>query len=183
MIAAGDQVGHLTGAKYGSGRTNTHVNQYIQGSDWREFNQNLREGNILNAKQSLQARELDKLVASSPLKKPTVVYRGVSRYASNLVNLDVGDAFIDPSFMSTSIRPDVSHGFAGHDGVLMRILLPKGHKGAIIGLGDNLESSIRYEAELLLGRGTHLRVVGTSMEDVAGEGMIKVLDLEVVPNG
>jgi hypothetical protein len=79
-----------------------------------------------------------------------VTFRGVGYKAADLNNVKLGDTIHDAGFMSTSLDAEVSSHSFGKVGKLLQITIPKGTPA--------LRPS-DWEAEILLGPGTNLKVV------------------------
>jgi hypothetical protein len=128
------------------------------GSDY--INSILRMGPPEAASMYVGVRNLDGVVASSPaLTDPVTVFRG----AAFDMNASVGDVITDPGFVSTSLNPVRTAGFAlGTQSTLMQITVPAGEKAPYIG---GLSSS-RSEQEVLLGRDTSFQVTKVTNVDV-----------------
>jgi 8-oxo-dGTP pyrophosphatase MutT (NUDIX family) len=146
-------------------------------------------------------RPIDRAMEVSPLKKPVVLWRGGTIGAETELpegNL-VGREFDDPGFVATSAKESVASHFAvGDENGLMRLHVPEGI-GAI-GLspwpGPD-EDRHNDEAEVLLQRGLHFKVIGDTVEQrgfterwrrdpetgtekmVKEPRMVRVLDVEV----
>ena len=98
---------------------------------------------------------LDSYLSNATLKKPLIVYRGVSlKTASELESVPNGTIVNHPAYVSTSIDRDAAMEFAGSEDRLMEIRLPKGTTAAPIQSGpwDN-------EAEVLLARGSAFKKI------------------------
>ena len=118
-------------------------------------------------------------IDKSELTANTEVYRGVTgKHAGAIKSMSPGDTMVDHGFMSTSSSPSAASLFAEESGgttlTVMRVRVPAGTKAVPLskykaGLGD--------ERELLLQRGTKMRMTGRS---IIGSG-ISVIDMEVVP--
>jgi hypothetical protein len=114
---------------------------------------------------------IDQALAAAPLAEPLTVWRGLRNLGERIgVDLDadlVGATWTERSFPSTSIDPEVAAVFT--DDVLLRLHVPAG-VGAI--QLDSRPTSREHtrEAEVLLPRGLHLRVIGESEVPVGGDG-------------
>lgn len=139
------------------------------GSDY--INSILRMGPPEAASMFVGVRNLDGAVASSPpLTDPVTVFRG----AAFNMNASVGDVITDPAFVSTSLNPVRTAGFAlGTQSTLMQITVPAGEKAPYIG---NLSSS-RSEQEVLLNRGTSFQVTKVTNVDAGHQ----IVEAAVVP--
>ena len=91
-----------------------------------------------------------------PLPESLWVYRGSNLYEVDKSKIEPGYDFVDPAFMSTSLRPNIS--FGKHR---MRIFLPKGSKVLPI-LG---QSKIPSEKEIVLPPSSVIRVIEVEQKD------------------
>lgn len=136
---------------------------------------------------------MDRAFAASSLTSDVALWRSVKRAEAVFGDSkDWPDDFsgfewTDPAFVSTSHSADLAavHGAGGRElgssDVLVRILAPEGTPA----VGLRAGAHEKPEAEVLLGRGLHFRVVrdhGTTMPDgLPDTGFKRVLDVEVVP--
>lgn len=119
-----------------------------------------------------QIKLLDKVLAASRTPYNLTAYRG-------FVNPDLaaGDTFTDLGFSSTSLAPNIAVARAGAHthGAVARIRIPQGTTGAYIETVSPID-----QAEMLLPRSTKFKVIGNSVETIAGKE-VNVVDLEVIP--
>lgn len=112
------------------------------------------------------------VLATSTTNADMVVWRGLDNprrlFGSLLDRPLVGAEVRDPSFMSVSGSRSVAERYAGADGLLMRVRVPRGTRAVTV---DNPD-----DVEVLLDRGLRLRVVGDS-----GPGAGRVIDVEIGP--
>ncbi|UWP85890.1 hypothetical protein Dfulv_17225 [Dactylosporangium fulvum] len=131
-----------------------------------------------------QVAGIDAALRESRLPQDMIAYRGVNHPSTvfgtawNSVDV-VGLEWDDLAFASTSADRRVAEKFA-HNGVVMRILLPKG-TGAVR-LSDfapdgTVPAGIPQEAEVLASRGQRRRVVADHGVDKHGR---RILDVEVI---
>jgi len=135
-----------------------------QGGEYKAVNAHLRKvqhfGAVPKASQELSTgqtigevvKQIDEAMLKSKIPEDVLVYRGVQ---GNMPRL--GEKIRDPAFQSTSLDPKIADGFAGGGGYKLEIELPGGqHAVYVSGVMGGAE------AEILLPRGTTLRVVKIS---------------------
>jgi ADP-ribose pyrophosphatase len=120
---------------------------------------------------------IDAVMARSRLTEGVVADRGIfdldqifpGRFGDDLV----GAEWIDRGYLSTTISESeaASFAFGGPRQAVLRIHAPAGTPGVQL-------SSSKYEAELLLGRGLRLRVIGDRGLNANGA---RLLDVEIIP--
>lgn len=121
---------------------------------YKEVNSALRTGTVDKLDDFLKKdiKKIDKLFKSAPpLKEELITRRGVGD-ASQFYNLRAGDRVKDQAFMSTTVSPRVLNRFTDKEGAIFTIKIPKGSK---VVYDEN-------EKEVILNRGTGLKVLGTS---------------------
>lgn len=101
------------------------------------------------------AKMFDKV---KPLSESMWVYRGTSIPDASKKNIVPGYEYVDPAFMSTSIKPDISFGYDR-----MRIFLPKGSK--VIPILNNSKHS--NEKEVLLPPSSVIKIL--EVEEISGQ--------------
>ena len=150
------------------------INTYTTGGYYQRINYLARHGaasatSEYGAKDVEEAERITKILAStldsSKVPMDVVAYRGMrldgdkqERYVKRYGSLGVGDVVIDKGFLSTSVNARVGLEFSEYDtepGAVLEIRVPKGAKGLYI----SSLSEIPEEGELLLQRGTKLRLV------------------------
>jgi hypothetical protein len=145
--------------------------QGYQGRDYMQIGAYLRHGRYYDEVHKIsldnKVSDIDKLMKIAPaLEKPMMVYRGLK---SNFelrqwVNeLNVGDAWIDPSYVSTTANVAYARQIADQ-GIMLQIDAPVGTKGINLNqfLGD--KSKVTAEEEYLLPRETKLIVTDKHVE-------------------
>ncbi len=142
-------------------------------SHYHEINGELRGDNSGDSAVALDIYNLDSILESSKIGNSTMVFRGVGEaYVQELERrrLQIGDTIQDKAFLSTSRRPEEAKRFTrdGNSGMLLRIRLPMGCSA----LDLSPYSVNPSEEEILLARGTKLRVLGYDADE-------DILDLEV----
>lgn len=141
---------------------------------------------------------VDSALGKSTVNVDTVAYRGISKdgysYMQSNGMLDKGAVFTHKNYMSTTTDRKVADTFArGAKGTkadphnVMQVKVPKGSKGLYLGKNSNIN-----ESELLLNRGTKVRVTGSSMvsskvnvrefgKTVTRTQWTRITEVEVVP--
>lgn len=118
--------------------------------------------------------ELDRALALSALQRDAVGWRGLHTGDAIFGGRADGDltgfSWTEQAYGSTSARKHVALSFTGANGVVMRILIPRG-------TGVVEASGMQIEAELLLQRGLKLRVVRD--RGISPDGL-RYLDVEVL---
>lgn len=133
---------------------------------------NLPEYDVTKFKET--TRKMDEFFEreTSRLEEDVIVYRGLrdrslgERIASTEA---VGKVFQDDGFWSTSVDREVAERFGGRR-VLVKILVPKGTPAA---MADPYSNHVG-EREIVLARGTQLRVIG-SEQDERNQTIIKAV--------
>lgn len=135
----------------------------------QEINQGLRLGKaepeIIDKINQLEA-------LFTPVTENVTVYRGLklrqnSPFAQRVKNLKVGDVLSDDAFLSTTSDVNIARTFKRGNGIVLNINIPKGTKILDVEkfrsnkiFMDNGGNTIRNEAEILLPRGTSLKITG-----------------------
>lgn len=110
---------------------------------------------------------IDRAFSDAHISDSIVTYRGVNGDAAAYIRhmmLQVGDAFTDPGYASTSISPERARLFAAWpaDGMILRIHVGENMRG----IDMSPFSDFPEEGEFLLPRGTRFRVL--ALEDENG---------------
>lgn len=122
-----------------------------------------------------KSRNLDKMIdKQAPLKGEEIVYRGL-RPSKDMEKALVKDAILeDKGFMSTSKDREVAKNFGNY---VMAIRVPKGTKA--LQVEDYIHTvAAKNEKELLLGRGTKLKITHVRQESGGLFGMGKKVYIE-----
>ena len=139
------------------------------GSGYRSMNQSLRDHTPLSSKQIDHVKRLEAAIdKSQKLKKDTVVWRGTRSTELRNKMSEVGIIFQDDAISSLSLSRSVAEGFAGPDGALTQIIIPKGTPA----LHVELMTQNTIEFEVLLKRGMQFRVINV---DERGGGQSRTL--------
>jgi len=116
-----------------------------------------------------EAAVIDAVIDGAPsLGKDTVLYRGVSgEFAENLLSSQPGKIVSDPAFVSVSSKSTIARDFA-ENGVVLEISAPAKTKAMWMDsfIDPNVSS---FENELLLPRGTRMRVLSVDGKTVRVE--------------
>lgn len=107
-------------------------------------------------------QHLDTLMTTAPRRKRTIkVYRGESNsdHAEKLASMEIGESFVDPGYLSTSVRPAYGfyafarRGFHGDrkNNIVSMFLVPPSVKAINL---DTVGDDPSPEAEFLIGRGS-----------------------------
>jgi hypothetical protein len=147
---------------------------FYQGSDYIHINSNLRGGTPSIVSEETAA--IDKSISKSSVPRNMTVYRGtpLDVYTSQLGDDPskwVGRTFEDKGYMSTTLDKEVAF-----NGVQARIKVPKGTKAGYLEYVEDPDIGFG-EKELLLGRGTKMRITGV---DIGPDGQIKGIETEVL---
>jgi hypothetical protein len=127
------------------------------GSAYTAVNKGLREVDVPDDLQNL-VRSIDSAVRKAPpLPAPVRAYRGIGKGSGQLSQLREGDVLTDQAFMSVSMDYNVAHGFSGD--ALLEITLPAGTRAASVDSLYGEGEAENPESELVLPRGSGLRVV------------------------
>ena len=130
------------------------------GSAYRQINDYLRTNHPFEAGSDLpdMIKTLDDLIDKSPAPDVTYAYRGVTGAVAD--RFAVGKVFQDDAFMSVSLDTGVAESFSGAFQNILQIQIGTGHKV----LPLYAASTVTAEAELLLARGTQLRIIGSARQ-------------------
>src|SRR2546423_4112585 len=101
------------------------------GTVYKRINGALRTGKGMDDDLRKTIDLLDSAIAKSPVARRFTVYRGIGEdYASKLEALDLqtGDTFSEPGFISTSTHLDIARRFLGlkGGGMILKIHVPAG---------------------------------------------------------
>jgi hypothetical protein len=140
-----------------------------RGPGYEDVNASLRSGRGIEA---AAIRDLDSAIAKQTLSDDVVAYRGLGK---NIV-LNVGDTFVDPAYLSTSLARTGAERFVTTDGALLELHVPSGTDAIYLNAG-RVEAG--KEVELLLPRGMSWRVTVARTEKLAGN-TVRVYVLEPV---
>lgn len=168
------------------------LDQYVNGAWGEEVNNDLRKTpeerispesgeDLFEKVDGPRVAAIDSMLEATSAPEPYTAYRGVSgtmffddvgrrpqqrtedEVRAKLESM-IGDTIADDGYMSTSIKPEVAIGFADDtkNPVILRIDVPKGGKGLY--LAGTIERDIHSEdeQEVLLPRGSELKVTGVS---------------------
>lgn len=138
------------------------------GNLYRVINQHLRRNRPFEAEldQTYLAnvvRTLDDLTNKAEAPDVTYVYRGIKSYEAE--RLEIGKVFQDDGFMSTTLSPKVTADFTGAGGAVIQIEVGTGQK--ILPVFPT--SLTPFEREMLLPRGSQLRIIGKAEQVIDGE--------------
>jgi hypothetical protein len=141
------------------------------GTDSYEINSALRTGEALDAELAAVVRALDS--AMSPLPEPVVLFRGLRSGKSTFPDgiPEAGQVITDAGYGSTSAAPAYRDNWPGK--VVMEIVAPEGTPALLAGGSGAVLNPA--EREVILARGTQMRVVSRAQVD--GQWRLK---LEVV---
>jgi hypothetical protein len=145
--------------------------KFYTGPGYTPLNGPLRRGETLPLPMQHYERKLDALLAKSVVQHDTTVYRGVQSGSWLPENLPPGAIIEDQGYVSTAANPDSKYPADVH----MVIRVPKGTHA--LDLNGHKLTHHSEEAELLLPRGTKLRVVS----DVRQPGGTRIIQAEVAP--
>ena len=118
---------------------------------------------------------MDLIEIQPPAAFGNTFYRGLR--SDVLKGLKPGDEFHDRAFVSTTEKMDVAKDFAGSDGVIVRVKVPKGSKVLNIDAVGATDPQ-RIEKENILQAGTRFRVVSVK---AAGDSSPVDYVVEVIP--
>lgn len=102
-------------------------------------------------------KNIDAVMKRSRMTEDTIVYRGMTgAIAKQIRQAKPGSIVRDAGYTSTSLYSSVANGSFGYDGVVMKLLLPKGNSAYIMnGRGASLFPG---EHEVLLPRGSRFKI-------------------------
>jgi ADP-ribosyltransferase exoenzyme len=138
------------------------------GKDYTRINGGLRGNGALGKQDAQVAKDLDTAIRyGSALSEETVLYRGITGGGGGLAGMKVGDTLLDNAFLSTTLDLRTAEDFMGpkipsEGGYVMHITAPEGTR-YLLGEPDELE--------VLLERGTALRVVGIDKTTTSFRGL------------
>lgn len=126
---------------------------YYTGQGSSELNSRLRNGTASIADQQAKIG-LNKIIDKSPIQAPVTVFRG----SIPLDGVKAGDQITEAGFSSTSLKAGTAKTYAGINGAVYEIQVPKGASA----LNTGLLSSNPTEGEVLLKAGSKFEVVSVS---------------------
>lgn len=140
-------------------------------------------------------KQIDSALDQATVPEDVIAWRGISMPAKMFDTDDIDEALVgtevrDRGFGSTSMRRGVAEFFVESEnaGVITRITVPKGTRGAYIGFksedfpsGRPPISDFDEEAELLLQRGMRYRIESVTETEVMGR-TVKEVSLRIVGN-
>ncbi len=139
------------------------------GKDYTRINGGLRGNGALGKQDAQVAKDLDTAIRyGSALSEETVLYRGITGGGGGLAGMKVGDTLLDNAFLSTTLDLRTAEDFMGpkipsEGGYVMHITAPEGTR-YLLGEPDELE--------VLLERGTALKVVGIDKTTTSFRGSL-----------
>lgn len=154
------------------------VKAYVSGSadtgsgGWatKTISRKLRLSGDLTARQRQYVADLDAAFANvPPTEEPLFLHRGVDTDKagrSRLGEVGIGDVIEDAGFTSTSTSRAIAEEFAHNGGDLIEVVTPAGAR--VIDVNAHQSSGFGREREVLLGRGSKLRVDGVRYATVKG---------------
>lgn len=149
--------------------------QEYTGGDYRWINQALRKNSEYALPRLEKAvRDLDKTFEVARLEEDIVVWRGVGRDIGR--RMETGVVFQDDGFSSTSLSKNIAESFAGPDGALIQMIVPKGTPAIFVEKFTNIEG----EVEMVLPRSSQFRIISNNMENATPD---ERLQLKVVWQG
>lgn len=153
------------------------VVEWYTGSGAQRANRLLRGDEDIPARTQTFIDDLDATIAQSVLSEDTQVYRAVHSADDVLgAELAPGSLVEDKGYMSTTTSSSFAGNHLGAEGgAIMRVRVPAGRSGLAV---DHFE--VGGESEVLLPRGTTLRVVTDQQLAWENRGVIRVIDVEVV---
>jgi phage-related protein (TIGR01555 family) len=127
------------------------------GAGYSSINGHLRGKNPATALMRQNISNIDNVLARSRIPEDTVVYRGIKPpFSKEILAAKVGSTIDDPGYVSTSLKGDTSKKFATPEGVVLKMLLPKGNSAYV--MNGRGASHYPKEHEVLLPRGSRFRV-------------------------
>lgn len=167
-----DESGHEWASDVFSGQRNSMTDGEIASLEnyaqkgYKKLNAALRSGEKLTADQQALLDDINNMMARGQTDKPIVAYRAMT--AESIVTAFdsgelIGSTLTDNAIMSTSIGPGTANTFTHRQGknpILFEIRIPSGTNAVYVETISELT-----EFELLLGTGTQLRVISTSVND------------------
>ncbi|KEZ35833.1 ADP-ribosyltransferase [Frankia sp. CeD] len=138
---------------------------------YKATNAALRKGGPLSSSQQQMVDGLDAALQNiPPLDKPIIAHRGIRNFTQIFGEPQVGMAIVDKGFMSTTANPNIASHFAtkhGHDdATIVNVTIPAGARAVSImpPSPPNLPTSASWEREVLLPRGSTLRITRISYD-------------------
>ena len=116
------------------------------------INRRLRDQSTISSAARARMAALHRAVDASTVPAPVTVFRGIP--ASVVADIPEGGTLIDRAFMSTSLSQRSAKTFS--EGAILELRVPAGQKALYM---DELAAGMGHEVELLLPRGTKLRIV------------------------
>ena len=167
---------------YASGTTFTRVGgQPRQEPAFKGINNRLRKKPPPPDPKRGDAADITAAINKSELTSNAEVYRGVTgKHAGAIKSMSPGDTMVDHGFMSTSSSRSAAAKFGlegGESSTVMRVRVPAGTKAVPM---SKYKAGLGSERELLLQRGTKMRMTGRSTTRI-GSVTVEILDMEVVP--
>ena len=162
---------------YGTTKNSMHkaVDSYA-GSSYAKWNTHFREGGTYQDA-SPGSKAFINAINRGALPEDTVLYRGVGgNYAGTIKGFQPGHVETELGFFSTSYDVNTPNGFGGgHNGVLLRLKVPKGYP---VGWGNS------GEREVVLKPHTQWRVdqVSTDGGGFSAFGNTHVIEATVIPH-
>jgi hypothetical protein len=139
------------------------IKSYTDGS-YLALNKALRTGQPLQSHQAVMAANLDKAIRNNKVLSERKVYRGLTDAEKFFgPTVKIGTIVIDNGFISVSKHRDTADNFAGYNGKVCVISLPKGSPALDIEAWSLLGDS---EKEALLPRGSMFKVTNVSGKEV-----------------
>lgn len=123
-----------------------------QSDGFTSINRRLRDQSTISSAARARMAALDRAVDASTVPAPVTVFRGIP--ASVVADIPEGGTLIDRAFMSTSLSQRSAKTFS--EGAILELRVPAGQKALYM---DELAAGMGHEVELLLPRGTKLRIV------------------------
>lgn len=156
----------------------TSLKRY-KGVSYQNINAFLRGGGELGRKGGLSvlAGDMEAALAKNTITSNVITWRGVSAKAVNFDTIKAGQGITDAAFLSTTLDKQVGYDFGS---TLLKVRVPKGTKAvwmedrAIVG-----RAGLAPEAEVLLPRGTNLRVLDKWVETLEGERLAADVAVDV----
>jgi hypothetical protein len=108
---------------------------------------------------------MDLVEIQEPARFGTVLYRGMRE--DIFKDLKAGSEFHDRGFTSTTSDPKIAQEFAGDNGILVRVKIPKGTKVLNVDKVDATDLE-RIEKENILQAGTRYRILKTPADKGSG---------------
>jgi hypothetical protein len=152
-VATAVTSGGVAGTELASGER--HAIYDYSGFGYLSINRSLRGEVASDAEIRQQVAALDKAIGKGTLTAETTLYRGTSMRF--LGDVKPGSVMSDPAFLSTARTAAAADYFGSN--AMIRITAPRGTRAA-----DVSHHAGGHEKEILLGRGTKLRVTSVGTE-------------------